>query len=62
MSHIVFFRKGMFIKRKWHAKFLLNMSKHIGEKCGKLRRTETWMETWMETRTEGHSHTIIRPV
>ena len=26
----------MFIRRQWHAKFQLNMSKHVREKCGKL--------------------------
>ena len=44
----------MFIRRKWHTKFQLNISKHQGEKCGKL-----WLR---ETRTDGHHHTIIRPV
>ena len=40
----------MCIKIKWYTKFQMNMSKHVGEKCGKL-----W---W----TDGHHHTIIRPV
>ena len=44
----------MFIRRKWHAKFQLNMSKHVGEKCGKL-----WLT---DGRTDRHHHTIIRPV
>ena len=38
------------IKIKWYTKFQLNISKHVGEKCGQL---------W---RTDGHHHTIIRPV
>ena len=39
------------------------MSKHVGEKCGKRAdgdRGRTDGRT--ETRTDGHHHTIIRPV
>ena len=46
------------IKIKWYTKFQLNISKHVGEKCGKLWRTDGRTET----RTDGHHHTIIRPV
>ena len=46
------------IKIKWFTKFQINMSKHVGEKCGKLWRTDGRTET----RTDGHDHTIIRPV
>ena len=46
------------IKIKWYTKFQINMSKHVGEKCGKLWRTDGRTET----RTDGHHHTIIRPV
>ena len=44
------------IKIKYYTKFQLNISKHVGEKCGKLTDGRT------ETRTDGHHHTIIRPV
>ena len=30
----------MFMRRKWHTKFQLNMSKHVGEKCGNLWLTD----------------------
>ena len=41
-----------YIKTKSRAKFQLNMSKHVGEKCGK----------WADGDPDGHHHTIIRPV
>ena len=54
------------IKIKWYTKFQLNISKHVGEKCGKLWRTDGWTDGRTETRTDGrtdgHHHTIIRPV
>ena len=43
----------MFIRRKWHAKFQLNMSKHVREN-GRPGQTDG--------RTDRHHHTIIRPV
>ena len=46
------------IKIKWYTKFQINMSKHVGEKCGKLWRTDGDPDG----RTDGHHHTIIRPV
>ena len=47
------------IKIKWYTKFQINMSIcHVGEKCGKLWRTDGRTET----RTDGHHHTMIRPV
>ena len=48
----------MFITKKWHAKFQLNTSKHKGEKWGKLWLTDGDPDG----RTDGHYHTIIRPV
>ena len=48
----------MFIRRKWHAKFQLNISKHVGERCGKLWLTDGDPDG----RTDRHHHTIIRPV
>ena len=58
------------IKIKWYTKFQINMSKHVGEKCGKLWRTDGRTDGWMDGdpdgrtdgRTDGHHHTIIRPV
>ena len=50
------------IKIKWYTIFEINMSKHVGEKCGKLWRMDGWMDGRRETRTDGHHHTIIRPV
>ena len=52
------------IKIKWYTKFQINMSKHVGEKCGKLWRTDGRMDgrTRTDGRTDGHHHTIIRPV
>ena len=40
------------------------MSKHVGEKCGKLADGDPDGRTLRrtETRTDGHHHTIIRPV
>ena len=46
------------IKIQWYTKFQINMSKDVGEKCGILWRTDGRTET----RTDGHHHTIIRPV
>ena len=46
------------IKIKWCTKFQLNISKHVGEKCGKLWRTDGRRPG----RTDGHHHTLIRPV
>ena len=48
--------------------FQLNMSKHVGEKFGKLAdgdpdgRTDGRRVGRTETRTDRHHHTIIRPV
>ena len=58
------------IKIKWYTKFQINMTKHVGEKCGKLwrtdGRTDGWTDGWTDGdpdgRTDGHHHTIIRPV
>ena len=58
------------IKIKWYTKFQIKMSKHVGEKCGKLWRTDGRTDGWtdgdpdgrMDGRTDGHHHTIIRPV
>ena len=47
---------------KWYTKYQINMSKHVGEKCGKLWRTDGRRPGRTETRTDGHHHTIIRPV
>ena len=60
----------MLIRRRWHAKFQLNTSKHVGEKCGKL-----WLidgdpdgdpdgrtDGRMDGRKDGRHHTIIRPI
>ena len=50
------------------AKFQLNMSKYVGEKCGKRAdgRTDGDPDGRTESRTDGdpdgHHHTIIRPV
>ena len=55
----------MFIRRKWHAKFQLNMSKHVGEILSAENcdwRTETRTDGQMDRRTDRHHHTIIRPV
>ena len=38
------------------------MSKHVGEKCGKLWRTDGRTDGDPDGRTDGHHHTIIRPV
>ena len=42
------------------------MSKHVGEKCGKLWRTDGRTDGrrpgQTDGRTDGHHHTIIRPV
>ena len=40
------------------------MSKHVGEKCGKLvdRDPDGLMDRRTESRTDGHHHTIIRLV
>ena len=51
-----------FIWRKWHAKFQLNTSKQVGEQCGKLWLTDGDQDGGMDVRTDGHHHTIIRPV
>ena len=50
------------IKIKWYTKFQINMSKHVGEKCGKLWRTDGRTDGDPDGRTDGHHHTIIRPV
>ena len=51
---------------KWYTKFQLNISKHVGEKCGKLwrtdGRTDGRTETRTDGRTDGHHHTIIRSI
>ena len=51
----------MFIRRKWHAEFQLNMSKHVGEKCGKTV-TDGNPDWRTDGRMDGYHHTIIRPV
>ena len=41
------------------------MSKHVGEKCGKLAdgdRTDGEWDGRMDGDPDGHHHTIIRPV
>ena len=51
--------------KKSYAKFKLNMSKHVGEKCGKRvdRDPDGQTETGLRVgRTNKHHHTIIRPV
>ena len=45
------------IKIKCYTKFQINMSKHVGEKCGKLWRTDGRRPG----RTDGHHHTIYVP-
>ena len=45
------------IQTQTYAKFQLNMSKHVGEKCGKLIDGEPDGQT-----DRGPDHTIIRPV
>ena len=54
------------IKIKLYTKFQLNISKHVGEKCGKLWRTDGRTDGRRpgrtDGRTDGHHHTIIRPV
>ena len=52
----------MFIRRKWHAKFQLNISKLVGEKCGKLWLTDGDPDGDPDGRTDRHHHTIIWPV
>ena len=55
-----------YIKTKSCAKFQLNMSRHVGEKCGKRAdgdRTDGRMDGRTDGRRPGRtSHTIIRPV
>ena len=47
-------------KTKSYAKWQLNISKHVEEKCGKLADGDPDGRT--ETRTDRHHHTIICPV
>ena len=49
----------IFIRRNWHAKFQLNMSKHVGEKCGKLtdRRRPGWRPGRTDRRTSPYHNT-----
>ena len=52
------------LKKKSCAKFQLNISKHVWEKYGKRADGDPDGESdgRTETRTDGHHHTIIRPV